>query len=69
MSFFSDNISKAFKKNQHLKQFVLTDVVPTNIEIGRGAYGSVEEVSSLITYLLAHLAPSCEKKVGCGSSC
>ncbi len=40
-----DIITQAFRKNQQLQKFVLTGVIPTNRELGRGSYGSVEEVS------------------------
>ena len=35
----------AFRNNQHLQQFMLTDVTSTNKVLGTGSYGSVVEVS------------------------
>ena len=36
---------KDFKKSPTLKQFILTDVIPTGKRLGSGSYGLVEEVS------------------------
>ena len=38
-------MAKAFRKNRHLQQFILTDVTSTDRILGTGSYGSVVEVS------------------------
>ena len=38
-------MTRVFRDNHHLQQFVLTDVTPTGKILGTGSYGSVEEVS------------------------
>jgi hypothetical protein len=47
-------MSESFRNNQQLQQFVLPDVTPTGRVLGKGSYGTVEEVCkqlSLVTCL------------------
>ena len=37
-------VAQAFRNNQQLQQFVLTDVTATEKVLGTGSYGSVVEV-------------------------
>ena len=45
-------VVQAFRNNQKLQQFVLTDVTPTGKVLGTGSYGSVEEVSFYLVAVL-----------------
>ena len=38
------SVAQAFRNNQQLQQFVLTDVTATEKVLGTGSYGSVVEV-------------------------
>jgi len=42
------SMQQVFRTNEHLQQFVLSDVTSTGRILGTGSYGSVEEVSSLL---------------------
>jgi hypothetical protein len=49
MAFFGDDISRSFRNNQQLQQFVLPGVTPTGRVLGHGSYGTVEEVGQLFS--------------------
>ena len=44
----------SFRNNQDLQKFVLTDVTPTGTSLGRGSYGSVEEVPCYVNLVSAY---------------
>ena len=44
------DVEKAFKSDDQLLPFLLSDVTPTGKILGTGSYGSVEEVSQLVQF-------------------
>ena len=44
-------MGQAFRINQQLQQFILSDVTPTGRTLGTGSFGSVEEVCTVCMYL------------------